>query len=155
MKSNIVFIILIILCTKAGITYAQSQEDRLIFHYLKISSALARSDFKKAEKHVKPLLIACHSINPGLEASAKNLEQAQNLDAIREAFSPFSDSLGVAIRTGKLKVSEDLYLIHCPMAFNDRGADWISDEAKVINPYFGDEMLHCGRVKSTLRKQEK
>lgn len=39
-----------------------------------------------------------------------------------------------------------LFVQHCPMAFNNRGADWLSAEEKILNPYFGDEMLNCGFV---------
>ncbi len=30
------------------------------------------------------------------------------------------------------------------MAFNNRGADWLQDDAMVANPFFGDAMLRCG-----------
>jgi Cu(I)/Ag(I) efflux system membrane fusion protein len=32
------------------------------------------------------------------------------------------------------------------MAFDDTGAWWLSEEEEILNPYFGDEMLHCGMV---------
>jgi len=35
---------------------------------------------------------------------------------------------------------------YCPMAFNGKGAFWLSDSKEVRNPYFGDEMLTCGVV---------
>ena len=43
-----------------------------------------------------------------------------------------------------------LYVQHCPMAFNNTGADWISDEKQIRNPYFGDKMMKCGIVKMQL-----
>ncbi|MEM9985922.1 MAG: efflux RND transporter periplasmic adaptor subunit, partial [Bacteroidota bacterium] len=39
---------------------------------------------------------------------------------------------------------------HCPMANDFSGADWISEDTEVLNPYFGDEMLHCGHVEDTI-----
>jgi Cu(I)/Ag(I) efflux system membrane fusion protein len=36
------------------------------------------------------------------------------------------------------------------MAFDNKGAYWLSDQAKIRNPYFGDKMLECGEVKDTL-----
>jgi hypothetical protein len=48
-----------------------------------------------------------------------------------------------------IKVKPDtatLYKQYCPMAFDDTGAWWISDDEEVVNPYFGEEMLHCGMV---------
>ena len=32
------------------------------------------------------------------------------------------------------------------MADNDKGADWLSKEEPIINPYFGESMLSCGEV---------
>jgi Cu(I)/Ag(I) efflux system membrane fusion protein len=37
------------------------------------------------------------------------------------------------------------------MAFNDKGAYWLSDKEAIRNPYFGDKMLTCGSVEETLR----
>lgn len=134
----------------------QSRYDRLVFHYLKLSSALSRSDFRQAAAQAAKLNSQCRENGPqNLVAAAENLQKAADLNSLREAFSPFSDSLSLCLRNGKIKAAEKLFLVHCPMAFNDRGADWISDEPKVINPYFGDEMLHCGRVKETLSPEKK
>jgi hypothetical protein len=136
--------------------FAQGNSDRIIFHYLKLSAALSKSDLKQsklqAEKLVKQSL---ESPFKGLHASSELLKKSGNLEQIRQAFSPFSDTLAVLISTGKIAPAESLFLVHCPMAFQDRGADWISDKPKVINPYFGDEMLHCGKVKSTIFNAEK
>ncbi|KAA3640414.1 MAG: efflux RND transporter periplasmic adaptor subunit [Bacteroidetes bacterium] len=44
---------------------------------------------------------------------------------------------------------DKLYIQHCPMAMNDEGADWISKEEQIKNPYFGDKMMKCGSVTGT------
>ena len=43
-----------------------------------------------------------------------------------------------------------LFVQFCPMAFDNKGADWISDVGEVQNPYFGDKMMKCGLVTDTL-----
>ena len=43
-----------------------------------------------------------------------------------------------------------IYKIHCPMAFDNKGAYWLSEEKEVKNPYFGDKMLDCGEVEEEL-----
>lgn len=43
-----------------------------------------------------------------------------------------------------------VYRQYCPMAFNDRGAYWLSDDEEILNPYYGSKMLNCGVVKETL-----
>jgi hypothetical protein len=44
-----------------------------------------------------------------------------------------------------------LYLAHCPMARDGKGASWLSEFADIKNPYFGDDMLECGEVKEELK----
>ena len=36
------------------------------------------------------------------------------------------------------------------MANDNNGADWLSSEEEIRNPYFGDKMLTCGLVKTTI-----
>lgn len=42
------------------------------------------------------------------------------------------------------------YEQYCSMAFDDEGASWISFSNKIMNPYYGDAMLHCGEVSETI-----
>jgi Cu(I)/Ag(I) efflux system membrane fusion protein len=44
-----------------------------------------------------------------------------------------------------------IYVQHCPMADNNKGADWLSTEKEIRNPYFGSSMLTCGEVTSELK----
>lgn len=44
-----------------------------------------------------------------------------------------------------------LYYEHCPMAFDGKGASWVSELEEIKNPYFGSEMLECGEVKERLK----
>ena len=151
-RFNLILPILFVLAVPYG-SSAQGREDRIIFHYLKLSSSLADSDLKQALKQAEKLADQVNS-SPfnALQPSASTMKKAAGLSQLRETFSVFSDSLSALVKSGKLKPAESLYLVHCPMAFNDKGADWISDVPKVINPYFGDEMLHCGKVKAILFK---
>ena len=43
-----------------------------------------------------------------------------------------------------------VYVQHCPMAFDNKGADWLSFDSEIRNPYFGDKMMKCGITKDTL-----
>ena len=42
-----------------------------------------------------------------------------------------------------------MYEAYCPMAFQGRGAPWLADAKEILNPYFGDKMLHCGEIRKT------
>ena len=38
-----------------------------------------------------------------------------------------------------------IYIQRCPMVRGGE-ADWLSKEEKILNPYFGSQMLTCGSV---------
>jgi Cu(I)/Ag(I) efflux system membrane fusion protein len=40
-------------------------------------------------------------------------------------------------------------VVHCPMAFDGRGADWLQRGEAIDNPYFGAAMRRCGRIVET------
>lgn len=44
-----------------------------------------------------------------------------------------------------------VYHEFCPMAFDEKGAYWLSNNSEIKNPYFGDKMLECGEVTDSLK----
>ena len=84
-----------------------------------------------------------------LKAHGKKLIEGNTIEYQREQFSFFSNIL-VEVLTAFGTSGNPLYLQHCPMALNNEGADWLSAEEAILNPYFGDEMLTCGTVKTIL-----
>lgn len=73
-----------------------------------------------------------------------------NLTAQRKAFALFSNTLYKSIKT--FGIRRPVYYDYCPMANNNEGAYWVSDEKEIKNPYFGQEMMTCGSVKETIDK---
>ena len=47
--------------------------------------------------------------------------------------------------------NDTLFVEFCPMADNDRGANWLSKNKEIKNPYFGTSMLKCGEVKDEIK----
>ena len=89
-----------------------------------------------------------------LEDHGQAIGESKDIEMQREQFSFLTEALVEALTafgTGK----DTLYLQHCPMAFNDEGADWLSSDALIQNPYFGDKMLKCGVVKETFPLEHK
>lgn len=78
------------------------------------------------------------------------LAAAKNLEGAREAFKPFSTHM-VALAKAFGPFEKAIYVQHCPMADNNAGADWLSLDEQIRNPYFGDKMLKCGSVTDTIR----
>lgn len=44
------------------------------------------------------------------------------------------------------EVPETLYVMHCPMVFEDRGANWMQSVEALANPYYATQMKKCGEV---------
>lgn len=75
---------------------------------------------------------------------------ADTIEQMREAFSLLSEDLyALASRVGA-PTEPPIYQVHCPMAFNNRGANWLQPDDTVRNPYFGDAMPGCGAVTETI-----
>jgi hypothetical protein len=46
---------------------------------------------------------------------------------------------------------QPLFVDHCPMYNNNKGADWLSEAKDIKNPYLGTKMSTCGAVKEELK----
>jgi len=84
-----------------------------------------------------------------LLTAAQGIGEATELAAQRTHFSVLSEQLyGMLEAHGGY--AGPLYWQHCPMAFDNQGANWLSTEEAIRNPYFGDQMLTCGRAEKVL-----
>lgn len=64
-------------------------------------------------------------------------------------FEGISDAMYTILKKAELK-NAGIYQQFCPMAFNNKGAYWLSNTEEIKNPYFGSKMLECGEVTETL-----
>lgn len=85
--------------------------------------------------------------NDNIKSTEDIEQQRQQFDFLSQAFINTIKVFGVLGKT--------FYVQHCPMVNNDTGADWISTEEKILNPYFGDKMLRCGLVTTRIDKEYK
>jgi Protein of unknown function (DUF3347) len=67
----------------------------------------------------------------------------------RIAFAPVSSAIYGLLKKVELK-NGGIYHEYCPMAFNEKGAFWLSAETEIKNPYFGKKMMECGEVTDSL-----
>ncbi len=71
------------------------------------------------------------------------------IEAQRASFSMLSQHIYELIKvfgTGRM-----IYRDHCPMAFDNQGAMWLSETKEIKNPYFGSNMMTCGTVQETIQ----
>ena len=85
----------------------------------------------------------------GIGSESAGLLGEADIENKRKAFQMISGNLFDLTRTVRYS-KEKVYLLHCPMAFNDAGADWLSSTTEIKNPYFGSKMLTCGAVKDSV-----
>lgn len=138
---------------------AQSKKDaqvtKLYQNYIAIKSALASDDADKTSKAATEFIktasaIDYKQVSEGnlniLRKDASAISDAKTINAQRETFYNLSDNM-IAL-TKEFKLSENpIYVQYCPMA----DGSWLSDESKIVNPYYGSSMLSCGSVKSTIK----
>lgn len=85
-----------------------------------------------------------------IQNSLKDIQASADIESQRKAFSTLSDNLYKSAKAFGLGGKQAFYK-YCPMAFNNEGAYWLSDQQQIRNPYFGDKMLTCGEVKEKLK----
>jgi Cu(I)/Ag(I) efflux system membrane fusion protein len=83
-----------------------------------------------------------------IEGHMNILLKKEDVEAQREQFGFLSQALINALTA--FGVDGTYYVQHCPMAFDNTGANWLSNEEQIRNPYFGDMMLKCGTVTDEL-----
>lgn len=79
-----------------------------------------------------------------LQSTARAVSDAATIQIAREQFQALSDAMVLLVRDVGFVARDQMYLMQCPMAFNNRGADWLQNDTVVANPYFGSSMLRCG-----------
>ncbi|MBT1699282.1 DUF3347 domain-containing protein [Fulvivirgaceae bacterium PWU4] len=144
----------------------QEQLASVFTSYVALKDALVTSDAAKAKTEaadakdalakvdMKLLSGAAHNdwmsyLSP-IETSLKEIGSSTDLEAQRKSFSTLSDNLYKSIKAFGLGGKQAFYEF-CPMAFNNEGGYWLSDQEQIRNPYFGDKMLTCGEVKEKLK----
>lgn len=89
-----------------------------------------------------------------LSTTAQVLVGAKTLEDQRRQFATIADAMWTITRTVQYS-GEKVYWQHCPMAFNNEGAYWMSNEAGIRNPFFGNKMLTCGSTEDSLDYSKK
>ena len=120
-------------------------------HYIHLTTALTNGDIAEAKLAANAIEAGTNDISgaSGIATAASKITAASNIEAQRAAYATMSNEMAELIKKEGLS-SGELYLAFCPMAFNDKGATWISGSKEIRNPYFGEKMLTCGEVKEII-----
>jgi Cu(I)/Ag(I) efflux system membrane fusion protein len=143
----------------------QNQLKAVFNDYIKLKNALVKDDSKTALGASKGLLANLSKVDmkqladaevhthwmalaTEIKAAAASISNTSKIKEQRKYFKNLSSLLTNAIEV--FGINERVYHQFCPMADNNKGAYWLSNEEKVLNPYFGDAMLLCGEVKQII-----
>ena len=128
----------------------------VLVEYINIKNALVKDNYEQARQEAADFQNALGTSDQLTEAqkadlkqSAGKLAQAKDIEALREQFSDLSRKLYQVVQANDL-TDKTLYWQHCPMAMKGQGANWLSLEEKVQNPFMGQKMPGCGSVQETL-----
>ncbi|MGK0190250.1 MAG: Cu(I)/Ag(I) efflux system membrane fusion protein [Verrucomicrobiales bacterium] len=143
----------------------------LLGHYLETQTALANDQLDAASQHGGALGKALDGVDMALvQGDAHNawmaqlaplhdagikISEAKDIDVAREVFEPLTNAILSVVKSFGVASDNPLALIHCPMAFDNKGAHWLQIGEDVRNPYFGESMLQCGEVKERFSAAEK
>jgi hypothetical protein len=90
-----------------------------------------------------------NSIVPDMRVQAQHISESQKINDQRSYFKALSDDVYNLARI--FGGGRKLFVAHCSMALDGKGASWVSEFPEIRNPYFGDQMLECGEVKEELK----
>ncbi len=127
-----------------------------------LKNALVQSNVSLTVRHGKKLLNHLQKINTeDLSNKQKNtlssiskitntITTINDLEKQRASFKLLSSAFVDLVSTSKT-MDQSIYIQFCPMADQNKGANWLSFEKEIRNPYFGDSMLKCGRITKEIK----
>lgn len=113
---------------------------------LALTTAIKGVDMKSmsSEEHS-----AWMKVEKDLLMHAEHIGETKDIAHQREHFSMLSENIYTLVKVFRL--DKTVYLQHCPMYNDGEGANWLSKENAVKNPYYGSSMLTCGKTTETIR----
>lgn len=134
--------------TEAEATRVAGSYESLLNEYIELKNALVASDAEKAAESAAALA-GDSEATEAVKTHSTIIAETTNLDIQREHFYTLSESMYALLKNAG-SLNQRVYLQYCPMARDNQGANWLSLESDILNPYFGDAMLTCGSVEEVL-----
>lgn len=133
--------------------------------YFGLKDALVKSDGNAAATQAKVLYKAIDQVDMNkmtkqehtvwmkyakqLSYHTEHIKGTTEVEHQREHFIDLSKNMYEVMKV--IKTETPVYYDHCPMANDGKGADWLSLDKPIKNPYFGKAMLSCGSIIETIK----
>ncbi|MBD1385128.1 DUF3347 domain-containing protein [Mucilaginibacter rigui] len=159
MKKTLLSLVLVL-----SIVMAKAQNvaiDKITTSYIGVKNALVVSNAALAKSRSAGLLAALSAPVKGLQPAqqkllstyldklkfdSRHISETTVIDHQREYFEGLSKNMYSLLSGLKLN-STTVYQQYCPM----KKAAWLSESEDIRNPYYGDDMLDCGKVTATIK----
>ncbi|WP_378186443.1 efflux RND transporter periplasmic adaptor subunit [Aquimarina sp. W85] len=151
--------------TPMDIPSALEQEvEQILLTYSRLKDAFVVADTVKIEVFSKELIALTTKIDDfnlanilashiaEIKKMALAIVKDKTFNNQRDSFGVLSEKI-IDIAKNLSATKETFYIMTCPMANSNKGANWLSREEKIENPYFGNEMLGCGSIIDTISVQ--
>jgi len=79
----------------------------------------------------------------------EHIEETKDAGHQRDHFTSLSKNMYALIKVSKQETT--IYYQNCPMYNDGKGANWLSKESTIKNPYYGSQMLSCGKTVETIK----
>jgi hypothetical protein len=155
------------LITKADInpgshSIADTSLPDLMVLYYHLKDALVNSDASAASASAGKFLDAVNKINasslsdpdkkafvslqPKLAYDARHISEVKSIEHQREHFAELSANMYKLAKATHLS-ADPIYQDYCPM----KKVYWLSKDESIKNPYYGNQMLTCGKVADVIK----
>lgn len=134
-------------------------------NYFLVKDALVKTDGNAASAKAKDLLIAINAVKMetlkteehtifmkymnDLKTDARHIAESKDAAHQREHFTTLSKNMYELIKVSKQ--ADTIYYQNCPMYNDGKGANWLSKESAIKNPYYGSQMMSCGKTVETIK----
>jgi copper chaperone CopZ len=139
---------------------------KIVFeNYFALKDALVKSDGKLAATIAKDLLVNINAVKmdklsseehtvwmkvlSSLKSNTEKTAVTTSIEKQRIAFMDLSGNFYDLLKVSKQDYS--IYYQNCQMYNDGKGANWLSKENAVKNPYYGSQMLTCGKTIETIK----
>ncbi len=134
-------------------------------NYFALKDALVKSDGNLTSSMAKQLFNTINAVQmekltteehtvwmkvmKDLKFDTEHIEETKDVAHQRDHFMTLSENMYQLLKVSKH--DKPVYYQHCPMANDGKGANWLSKENTVKNPYYGSAMLSCGKTVETIK----
>jgi len=137
-----------------------SQLTKIFDQYFLVKDALVKTDVITSSAKAAELVKAIKAVEmtklsedehsvwmkvvKDLTLTADKITVSKDVSQQRLSFGSLSKNIYELVKVSKR--GKPIYYQHCPMFNNGKGANWLSREHAIKNPYYGSQMLNCGNV---------